>query len=543
MNRSIKYIATIALSFMLAQIAIAGPIGDLSSFAVPGEKPILKGVPHMEVVVVSECQNENVALNPNLNFKTVDMTMTKRTAYVQEPDGSRGMRIVFDRQGYNDLQRYDVITLDVNGGRLNVDKTTGSITVTGLSPLAVISRRSGSEQDIPVKEKLISELTDADIFTMVTLKDMEFAFKDGAIINIKENYGQYVEKYHKEYKKEINYRMDGGRAMLKDAHGNAIGMGVNTMCDWRRDGDGVPQGSGKVTGVLLDEQMRRYGSYTGRYLIRPLSKDDIKIDPKKKSSVWTMLTGWILDGQAGKSLDFETAGPSEKPQVGDRILSDMGARSYIWTDSGAKMYTTSDWNNITSARQGAVWNGAIMFDCMAHEWFEWDNMGKAQSTNSIFLEFSAKKVKPGQKMQLCFEIAAGDVNMVNSWGYPARWMVQYSLDGVEFKTLNEACTGEESFSIRPLPCWCKKVNTGKYDKNFNTQYDFCLGSQGHVFNIPDDAAGHDKVLIRLAPAGVMSYALRSKPNQPAEEKTGYDITKKSPAKALISIGSIFIEYK
>ena len=187
MKRSIKYIATIALSFMLAQIAIAGPIGDLSSFAVPGEKPILKGVPHMEVVVVSECQNENVALNPNLNFKTVDMTMTKRTAYVQEPDGSRGMRIVFDRQGYNDLQRYDVITLDVNGGRLNVDKTTGSITVTGLSPLAVISRRSGSEQDIPVKEKLISELTDADIFTMVTLKDMEFAFKDGAIINIKES--------------------------------------------------------------------------------------------------------------------------------------------------------------------------------------------------------------------------------------------------------------------------------------------------------------------------------------------------------------------
>ena len=497
----------------------------------------------MELVVVSECQNENVALNPNTNFRTVDMTMTKRTAYVQEPDGSRGMRIVFDRQGYNDLQRYDIILLDVNGGRLNVNKSTGSITVTGLSPLAVVSRKSGTEQNVPVKEKFISELTDDDIFTLVTLKDMEFAFKDGAIINIKENYGQYVEKYHKEYKKEINYRMDGGRAMLKDAHGNAIGMGVNTRCDWRRDGDGVPQGSGKVTGLLLDEQMRRYGSYTGRYLIRPLSRDDIKIDPKKKSSVWTMLTGWILDGQAGKTLDFENAGPSESPQVGDRVLSDVGARSYMWTDSGAKMYTTSDWNNITSARQGAVWHGAIMFDCMAHEWFRWNNAGEAQSTNSIFLEFSAKKVKPGQKMQLCFEMTAGDVNMVNSWGYPARWMVQYSLDGVEFKTLDEACTGEDSFSLRPLPCWCKKVNTGKYDKTFNTQYDFCLGSQGHVFNLPDEAAGQDKVLIRLAPAGVMSYALRSKADQPAEEKVGYDITLKSPAKALISIGSIFIEYK
>ena len=543
MNRSIKYIVSVCVLVMLAHLSIAGQISDLTKYAVPGEKPILKGVPRMEVVVVSECQNENVALNPNINFKTVDVTVTKRTAYVQEPDGSKGMRIIFDRQGYNDLQRYDVIVLDVNGGRLNINKTTGSITVTGLSPLAVISRKSDSEQNVPVKEKLISELTDDDIFTMVTLKDMEFAFKDGAIVNIKENYGQYVEKYHKEYKKEINFRMDGARTMLKDAHGNAIGMGVNTMCDWRRDGDGVPQGSGKVKGVLLDEQMRRYGSYTGRYLIRPLDKAGIMIATPKKTSVWTMLTGCIIDGQAGKVLDFESAGPSEQPQVGDRILSDVGGKAYLWTDSGAKLYTTSDWNNLTSARQGAQWHGAIMIDCMARDWFKWDNQGNAVSTNSIFFEFSAKKVKPGQKMQLNFEIAAGDVNMVNSWGYPARWMVQYSLDGANFKTLTEACTGEESFSVRPLPCWCKKVNTGKYDKNFNTQYDFCLGTQGHVFNLPDDAAGCEKVLIRLAPAGLMSYALRSKADQPAEEKTGYDITRSSEAKSLISIGSIFIEYK
>ena len=192
MNRSINYIVSLFMFVAYGHLCAAGPISDLAAFAVPGEKPILKGVPHMEVIVVSECNNENVALNPNINFKTVDMTVTKRTAYVQEPDGSRGMRIIFDRQGYNDLQRYDVIVLDVNGGRLDINKSTGSITVKGLSPLAVISRKSGSVENVPVKEKLISELTDEDIFTMVTLKDMEFAFKDGAIVNIKENYGQYV---------------------------------------------------------------------------------------------------------------------------------------------------------------------------------------------------------------------------------------------------------------------------------------------------------------------------------------------------------------
>ena len=528
---------------MLGPLCLAGPISDLAGRAVPGHRPILSGVPLMEVVVISECGNENVALNPNLTFQDVDMAMTKKTAYVQELDGSRGMRLIFDVASYNDLQRYDVIMLDVNGGRLRVNDKTGSVTVAGLTPLAVVSRKSGTAENVPVKEKLISELADEDIFTMVTLKDMEFAFKDGAIVNIKENYGQYVEKYHKDYKKEVNFRMDGARAMMRDAHGNAIGMAVNTLCDWRRDGDGVPQGSGLLTGILTDEQMRRYGSNTGRYLIRPLGRSDIKIDSKKKSSAWTMLTGWILDGFAGKQLDYEKAGPSESPQVGDRLMSDTGAKSYLWTDSGAKTYTTSDWNNLTSARQGAQWHGAIMFDCMARDWYKWDSMGMAESTNSIFVEFSAAKVKPGQQMQLCFELTAGDVNMVNSCGFPARWMVQCSYDGGEFVTLNEACTGDESFSLRPLPCWSKKVNTGKYNKNFHTQYDFCLGSQGHVFNLPAEASGKDKVVVRLTPAGMMSFALRSNPHEPAEVPGGYDITRTSEAKSLISIGSIFIEYK
>lgn len=543
MKIDMKHIISVCILALLGQFCLAGPISDLAGRAVPGYRPILSGVPLMEVIVISECENENVALNPNTTYQDVDMSMTRKVAYVQETDGSRGMRLIFDAGAYNDLHRYDVITLDVNGGRLRVSDKTGSVTVAGLAPTAVITRRPGSAQDVTVKEKLISELTDDDIYTMVTLKDIEFAFKDGAIINIKENYGQYVEKYHKEYKKEVNFRMDGGRAMMRDAHGDAIGMAVNTLCDWRRDGDGVPQGSGKLTGVLTDEQMRRYGSNTGRYLIRPLAKSDINIDPKKKSSAWTMLTGWILDGLNGKLLDYENAGPSEERQSGDRILSDTGGKAYIWTDTGAKTYTTSDWNNLTPARQGAVWNGAIMFDCLAKDWYKWNNMGIAESANSIFVEFSAAKVKPGQPMQLCFEMAAGDINMVNSWGFPARWMVQCSVDGGEFVTLQEACTGDDSFSLRPLPCWSKKVNTGKYNKNFHTQYDFGIGSQGHVFNLPAEVAGKQNVIIRLTPAGVMGFALRSNPHEPAEVPGSYDIPPASEAKALISIGSIFIEYK
>lgn len=544
MNHMMNKLTSVFLLLALGQsLCFAGPISDLSGKAVQGRKVILKGVPRFEAVVVSDVMSENNALNPNLSYKDVDLNVNGRTAYVQEPDGSRGLKIVFDSQEYNDLYRYDRVVLDLNGGYLSADPVTGALTVSRLTPLCIVSRTMGTEADIPVKEKLISELTDADIYTMVTLKDMEFAFKDGAIVNIKENYGQYVDKYHREYKKEINYRMDGALAMMKDSHGSAIGMAVNTLCEWRREGDGVPQGSGKLKGVIVDEKMRRYGNMTGRYIIRPLERGDIMIDSKKKSAAWTMLAGCIRDEFGGKYVDFEKAGSVEKAQTGDRVCGDVGGKSYLWTDSGAAVSATSDWNNLTSARQGAAWNGAILFNCMSKDWYQWDNMGMVEGTNSIFFEFSSKKIKPGQSMQLNFEITAGDVNMTNSWGFPARWKVQYSVDGGDFKTLKEACTGEEDFSLRPLPCWCKKVKTDRHDKNFNTQYDFSLGTQGHVFNIPDEAVGKESVLIRITPVDNRAFTLRSKASDSCDYEGSSRINPSFPAKGNVTIGSIFVDYK
>ena len=529
---------------IIGQICLAGPIKDLESKVVSGKKVVLSGVPQMELIVVSDCTSENTALNPNVSFKEVDLTASPRTVYVQEPDGSKGMKLVFESRHFNELNRYDKVIVDLNGGWISKDAKTGSLTVTRLTPLCIVSRQSGSENDVPVKERLISELTDDDIFTLVTLKNIEFAFKDGAIANLKENYGQYVDKYHKEYKKEINYRMDGVMTMMKDGHGNAIGMAINTLCEWRREGDGVPQGSGDLCGIIVDEQMRRYGNNTGRYLIRPRDRADIKIDPKKKSASWIMLAGCIRDEYNGKFIDFEKAGSSDKKQVGDRVCGDTGGKSFLWTDCGANVYATSDWNNILPVRQGAVWNGAVIFDCMAKDWYKWNSIGMVEGTNSIFFEFSSKKVKPGQAMQLCFEWTAGDVNMLNSWGYPAQWKVEYSLDGgKEFKTMKEASTGDEVISLRPLPCWCKTVDTGKAKKNYNTQYDFCLGTQGHVFNFPEDAAGQETVIVRITPASNRSFALRTKAKDPSDSPHSAKIEISSPAKGLVTIGSIFVDYK
>ena len=107
-----------------------------------------------------------------------------------------------------------------------------------------------------------------------------------------------------------------------------------------------------------------------------------------------MLAGCIRDEYNGKFIDFEKAGSSDKKQVGDRICGDMGGKSFLWTDSGASMFATSDWNNILPVRQGAVWNGAVMFDCMAKDWFKWNKFhllrvliqeGKARTSDAALL--------------------------------------------------------------------------------------------------------------------------------------------------------------
>ena len=57
-----KHIISVCISALLAQLCLAGPISDLAGRAAPGYRPILSGVPLMEVVVISDCENENVAL-------------------------------------------------------------------------------------------------------------------------------------------------------------------------------------------------------------------------------------------------------------------------------------------------------------------------------------------------------------------------------------------------------------------------------------------------------------------------------------------------
>ena len=306
MKHLLKYLLAAAALPLWGQAAAAGPFGQLRGLCEPGKSVLLTAPTVVEGIVVSDYRSPNMELNPNLNYYSVDLEENDRTVYVEAADGSCGIRLRFDEASENRLARYDRVRLDLNGCRLTRTAAPDCMTLTGVQALNVLSVAPGTAADLPVKERSVATLTDDDLYTFVTLRDAEFVFKEGSYTNIWEPYAQSCGELH-HYKYDINNRMDGWASLVRDSEGGAIYMLVNTLCAWRRAGKPLPQGMGPLSGVVVHTPMRRYGGDMGRYSIRPLDEGGIGVS-RKRNSPWKRLTGWLLDGSAGASLEFELLG-------------------------------------------------------------------------------------------------------------------------------------------------------------------------------------------------------------------------------------------
>ena len=273
----IKRISAAFLLFCVPLFAMASSsLHDLDRLCGPGQTVRVKGSVIVEGIVISSYKSENMAVIPNLTPESLDLNANLRTAYIQSPDGSKGLRVIFDEPEYNMLDRYDNVVLDLGNCLLGRDAHTGALTVSGLTPSNVSRVRKGTAGQLPLKARYVCELTDDDIYTYVTLKDMEFVFKDGSFADVRENY--------------IKDRMDSWVSQIRDSRGGSMYLHVNMKCDWRRRGDGVPAGCGDICGIIVNDQLRRHGDSLGRYSVRPVDREDIFV-PKKGKSSWKVITG------------------------------------------------------------------------------------------------------------------------------------------------------------------------------------------------------------------------------------------------------------
>lgn len=493
----------------------------------------------VDAVVVSDWRSQNMDMNINTSSAKLETRESGRTAYIQESDGSMGVRLIFDVLTENQLERYDRVKLDLKGCTVARTSDPDAVTVRGVRARSFERVESGVAA--AVKLKSISELTDEDIYTMVTLKDVDIIFKDGSYSNVQEDYVPYMKEYHEDLNYTPTGRLDNWATLMRDAQGSTIYMLVNMLCPWRRTGRSLPKGMGTLSGVIVHAELPRYGGDMGRYCIRPVDETDIALSGK---SPWKTYVGWIKPEGSSATLDFELMGTvgnlNKVGQKNDRIFNDIGsAPGLLWTDSGAAAYIYSGYNAVGTDTKGFVTNGAIMFAGKTVDWYEWEG-DKVSGTKAFYVTFNPKKMKAAQS-QFNFEWSAGTQDGNKCWYYPMDWKVEYSVDGVHWTRLREAATGRRAFELRSVPWGDKKLPETGHNFIKKMNIDNGMGPQQRSFNLPVDVLGYKEVILRLSPASTDVARIRVNFGDPS--RAGKVSRKETKRETWIRFDSIQIDYK
>lgn len=478
-----KIVTLILMSLALVQYAGAENFEQIRAAAAKDGYVELKEGTFIEGVIVSDYKSLNMGENPQVAWNEVDLRVNYCTAYIQSEDASAGFRILFDDIYDNRVPRFSKVRIDLSGATVQLDK--GGYTIFGVSKSDVEVLSSAVA---PAKVKSISQLSQEDIYTFVTVPDVEFLSKEGSYTNVNEYMVQtsYLNAFKKPKRQNC---VDVAGVYLKDKEGEALFMPVNTSCEWRRRGDRLPQGVGSVSGILVPAGYDRFGD-VGPFALRIAGPDDVAISMESASSYKTIVE-WNWDRNYKHALNLEKQGDvhwlSKNSVSADRILPDVGT-GFLSTSVAASMMLTPEYNtrNTHDGHQvgiGSRPGAALRLDAESARWFA---PGAA-----IVVETSTKDFS-GSAMTLDFTWCAGTGKIEESYGFPAEWQVAYSVDGRNFLPLQKV------FSLRPVA----------YEKSPLSYY----AAPGFVENtiaLPGFLLGQEKLWIRIYPASQLMVEKKS----------------------------------
>lgn len=544
--KSIRRICALVVATALVATASAQTVKSFADVraAVTGEELLVSESLVIEGVVVSDCDSPNMEQNPNLSTSRIDLTGNLRTAYIQSLDGEYGFRLKFRAAEDNELHRYMVVKIDLKGTTIVKKYNPERYTIKNIAASNILTYKQGDATLVPRKERHIGDLSDKDTYTYVTLKDVEFAFKEGSYTNIWEPYCIKSPLHNVDNPYGVTSRMDGWASLLRDTENRAIYMLVNTLCQWRRNGKRIPQGMVELSGIVVSSKVRRHGGEMGKFQIRPI--DECDIVPQKGKSPYKTLVGWYYEGNSDASANYEMmgykTGQSWKKEVkGDRLLPDIG-KGFMWTTSDSFFVLCDDLNDVTTQNRGAVKAGAMGFEGPTTSWYLFDANNKVVGTNSIFIEFSTAKIK-GTELGLAFDFGAGKQSADTSWQYPAQWKVEFSTDGRHWTLLKDTATDQTITNLRTLPFWPSKLKLLGDGKVKPTGYDCGMGLQQHIYALPSSAFGYDKVLIRITPATNKLAQIRSKAQADVIIPNSGNVSPHCRQTTFLRFGTLYIYYK
>lgn len=390
-----------------------------------------------EGVIIADAGQKNMETNPMTSATSYDDNESAITNYVQSLDGKYGMRLKFATAADNTLKKGDKVKISLAGATLVREDNPVRYTLKGVSANTVTVEEN---VQLTARQKTIAELTDEDIYTWVTLPDVEVPFCYGSWVNVRK---EWIDA------KRINF----DNRILRDVSGNKIRMIVNTDTEWYLTDAGVPKGSGPVSGVIVNTTSEYYGSdILGKYQIRPMKLSDIEI---KDNGFSEILVAW----------DYST---------GFSRVSSLEATTGTGTfaaSSMAQANTFLQFGNTSPYPKGYP-KGANIDKSV---WWK-DGAAKDAAT----FQFSTKDAA-GKKMTLSFGALIGNYKEEAASQGPIHWNVEYSLDGTNYILI-------EKVMIRPMGA----------EKSTLLFLPASLDDQ--CVELPDAIAGQDNVTIRFIAA-------------------------------------------
>lgn len=463
----------------------------------------------IEGYVVSDKTSRNAGDNIQSTPTSIDYTICDRTVYFESIDGSLGFNILCATEADNVFDRYDRVQLLLKGAIIHGENDPYRYTLSGITTSMIVGRSAGSRADIPVKEKYISELTDDDMYTFVTLKDCEFPVRQGALTPIHDGY-TLADNAH---------RMTKYPRLMRDVEGNSMYLFTNTTCPYRRNGKRLPYGSGKISGIVVFEYFRAYAygdssdpecyGRIGTYQLRHQAYEDIQFADEESFS--TILTEYRYPKGRAKDADgytywYPTLGKNGRfTQTSPRYTGSYTTttwnylgwtgtakgvapfRSHVGNDGsglgiiledGTNYMASSSALNSDGKGQGTNGNGTAW--CTMY-WWEPGETPEQDKPNSWLIEFSTAGISTDHlSMQMSVQ-GGRALELVSPIFWKAEWSTDRDLnDDTKWKKIGD-------YQVPDFPIW-------------NNYHEWQLPAYKQIdFPLPLEMLGREHVYIRLTP--------------------------------------------
>jgi len=513
-DSDVLYVTQEYESVALTELTVA----QLKTYAEIGVKQLPEHLLLKNVIVISDNSEGNGAPNKNISPSLQDLTLASRTIYVQDPDGKAGIKIIFDSAEDNTTRRYDTISLLLDGVSIENILNPNRYTLTGLTIANIYFTETGSSQNVVAKKKRISELNDMDVNTFVTLTDCEIPIRKGPYVPIDERHSYLINRYP---------------MPVLDFEGSSLYLVTNRNAAWHRDGLGLPQGKGSISGIIVhetfdnfawstDEQMKQeqQGLMTdyvteigniGRYQIRPIRKEEIEISSDLSDAFSELLMevryfnkdypNMVINAEGNNSIGvtIHSTYPAVEFPLADGAVN--GILQAVSDNSPKGIAAYRDWTIL-----GPYIDGKITDPTLSNGVFDYfgnTNHWKVHSNSPIaglILEpngsswycslwtpqkywLATVSTKDLTAANLPLSVQFGAISgLGDAVGGPRYWCIEYSINGLDWFQFGE-------YSVPDFPILAQR-------KMWQ-----CPGPKYCSFTLPNDAGilGRDNFYVRLRP--------------------------------------------